>query len=112
MKKLPKIYQNESIKKTNNNKSVFDSLKEDLNNLDERSIKESQEDLEFKSLSVRDKLNELINQKSYIFNTKVSLVFSGGEEMTQIAGVVNNHIITMDNKIIKIDEVKDIKIVK
>ena len=114
MKKLPKIYQNESIKKINNNKSVFDSLKDDLNIIDkEKNIKEeSQEDLEFKSLSVRDKLKELINQKSYIFNTKVSLVFSDHEESTQIAGVINDHIITMDNEIIKIDEVKDIKILK
>lgn len=113
MKKLPKIYQNESVKKINNNKSVFDSLKEEIDNFEERSVtKESQEELEFKSLSVRDKLKELINQKSYIFNTKVSLVFSDHEESTQIAGVINNHIITMDNKIIKIDEVKDIKILK
>ena len=114
MKKLPKIYQNESIKKINNNKSVFDSLKDDLNRIDkEKRIKEeSQEELEFKGLSVRDKLNELINQKSYIFNTKISLVFSDHEESTQIAGVVNNHIITMDNKIIKIDDIKDIKILK
>ncbi len=107
MKKLPKIYQNE-IKKVKNNKEVFDSLKGE-NDL-KTSFKNKNLDKKFTNLSVRDKIKELINQKSYIFNTKVILVFENEEKECQIAGVVNNHIITMDNQIIKIDSLKDIKI--
>ena len=51
-----------------------------------------------------------MNQNNYIFNTKVVLVFQDKEISTSIAGIYNNHIITMDNKIISIDKLIDIKI--
>ena len=102
MKKLPKVYQND-LKNVKNNLNVFDSLKDDKVkvNFDTLNVK-------FDGLSVKDKLKELINQNSYIFNTKVILVFFFFFEECQIAGVVNNHIITMDNRIIKVDSLKDI----
>lgn len=104
MKKLPKVYQND-LKNVKNNLNVFDSLKDDKVkvNFDTLNVK-------FDGLSVKDKLKKLINQNSYIFNTKVILVYLDHEEECQIAGVVNNHIITMDNRIIKVDSLKDIKI--
>ena len=113
MKKLPKIYQNELNKKINNNKKVFDGLKEEATLLRSDNKEKKQEiNPKYNNLTVHEKLQELINQNSYIFNTPVSLVFESREETCQIAGVVNNHIITMDNKIIKINELKDIKILK
>ena len=111
MKKLPKIYQNELNLKHKNNKSVFNSLKnykEELTNLENNnSFTDS-----LKNLSVKEKIKALIDQNNYIFNTKVILIFSDHEKTCQIAGVLNNHIITMDNKIIKIDDLKNIKILK
>ena len=109
MKKLPKIYQNE-LKKVKNNKEVFDSLKENSS----REFKEIVEEREYvlDNLSVKEKIRNLIKQNNYIFNTKVILVFTDHEMECEIAGVVNNHIITMDNKIIKIDLLQDIKILK
>lgn len=114
MKKLPKIYQNEFDKKIHNNKSVFDSLKDSL---EERTSQveinnSSPYQINDDTLSVKDKIKELIKQNNYIFNTKVNLIFESHEETCQIAGIVNDHIITMENKIIKIDEIKDIKILK
>lgn len=109
MKKLPKIYQNE-LKKVKNNKEIFDSLKENSS----REIKEVKGKQEYISdnLSVKEKIKNLIHQNNYIFNTKVILVFKDYEMKCEIAGVVNNHIITMDNQIIKIDLLQDIKILK
>ena len=104
MKKLPKVYQND-LKNVKNNLNVFDSLKDDKVKVNFNTL-----NIKFDSLSVKDKLKELINQNSYIFNTKVILVLFDHEEECQIAGVVNNHIITMDNRIIKVDSLKDIKI--
>ena len=77
-----------------------------------QQILSKRECIEKELMRIHEKLQELINQNSYIFNTPVSLVFESREETCQIAGVVNNHIITMDNKIIKINELKDIKILK
>ncbi len=104
MKKIPKVYQND-LKNVKNNLNVFDSLKDDKVKVNFNTL-----NVKFDGLSVKDKLKELINQNSYIFNTKVILVFFDHEEECQIAGVVNNHIITMDNRIIKVDSLKDIKI--
>ncbi len=102
MKKLPKIYRGE-IK--SNNLSMYDSLK----NID---LKDATNNLkiDLSNLSVREKLQKLMNQNNYMFNTKVVLIFQDEEINTNIAGIYNNHIITMDNKIISIDKLIDIKI--
>ena len=105
MKKLPKIYQSE-LNKVHNNREVFDSLKEKNDNKPSKT----KNSINYDTLSVREKIKELINQNSYIFNTKVKIIINNTEKECQIAGVVNNHIITMDNEIIKIEDIKDIKI--
>ena len=105
MKKLPKIYQSE-LNKVHNNREVFDSLKEENDNKPSKT----KTNINYDALSVREKIKELINQNSYIFNTKVKIIINNTEKECQIAGVVNNHIITMDNEIIKIEDIKDIKI--
>lgn len=105
MKKLPKIYQSE-LNKVHNNREVFDSLKEENDNKPSKT----KNSINYDTLSVREKIKELINQNSYIFNTKVKIIINNTEKECQIAGVVNNHIITMDNEIIKIEDIKDIKI--
>ena len=102
MKKLPKISQFEPLK-VNNNKKVFDSLKN--NDTKENKLINNKEEL----LSVKDKIKNLIKEDNYIFNKEITLIYDNYEEKCNIAGVVNNHIITMDNKIIKIDDLKDIK---
>ena len=99
MKKLPKIFHNELTSKLNNNKKIYNSLD------DNKEIKIENK----KELSVREKVKNLIKDNNYIFNKKVILVFDNLEKETYIAGVVNNHIITMENEIIKIDDLKDIK---
>ena len=105
MKKLPKIYQSE-LNKVHNNREVFDSLKEE----NDSKPSKTKNSINYDTLSVREKIKELINQNSYIFNTKVKIIINNTEKECQIAGVVNNHIITMDNEIIKIEDIKDIKI--
>ena len=107
IKKLPNIYKNQLSKKIKNNKTVFDSLKDEVKPIENKEI-----NLSYNKLTVREKIQELINQNSYIFNTKVSLILGDTEKVCKIAGVVNNHIITMDNEIIKIEDVKDIEILK
>ena len=104
MKKLPKIFQNDLNKNINNNKKVYNGLKDNK----EIEIKEIKIDDSNKTLTVKEKIKNLINSNNYIFNTKVILVFENERKECNIAGVVNNHIITMDNEIIKISELKDI----
>ncbi|MBQ8892757.1 MAG: hypothetical protein IJ068_07850 [Bacilli bacterium] len=107
MKKLPKIFQNELTNNVKNNKKVYDSLNDKFDVVIEN--KKTSKDKDKKILTVKEKIKELINKNNYIFNTKVTLIFESGERVCNIAGIVNNHIITMDNEIIKIDDLKDIK---
>lgn len=103
MKKLPKVNKFNLSNDIHNNKQVFNSLenKEIINK--ENNINSN------KILTVKEKLKELIKGNNYIFNTKVTLIFEDNEKICNIAGIVNNHIITMDNEIINIDDLNDIK---
>ena len=104
MKKLPKIQGFDLSKDVHNNKQIYNSL-------DNKEIKKdsSKKKELFNTLTVKEKLKELIKSNNYIFNTKVTLLIDDKEKECNIAGIVNNHIITMDNEIIKIDDLKDIK---
>ena len=105
MKKLPKINQFDLSKDIHNNKKVFNSLE------DKVEIKKEEKKIITKNdtLPVKEKIKQLIKGNNYIFNTKVTLIYEDKEKVCNIAGIVNNHIITMDNEIIKIDDLKDIK---
>ena len=59
-------------------------------------------------ISVVDKITRLLNRNGYIFNVKVLIKTKDTEYNTHIASVINNHIITLDNDIINIDDVIDI----
>ena len=110
MKKLPKVFQNELKNNIKNNKRIYDSLNDikEGNKLNISSNKDNNKSNNNK-LSVKEKIKKLIDNNNYIFNTQVTLIFNDYEKVCSIAGVVNNHIITMDNEIIKIDDIKDIK---
>ena len=105
MKKLPKVDKFDLSNDIHNNKQIFNSLE------DKVEIKENENNLNKnnnETLTVKEKVKELIKANNYIFNTKVKLIFEDKEKICNIAGVVNNHLITMDNEIIKIDDLKDI----
>ena len=110
MKKLPKIFHQELSLKTNNNKKIYNSLEDNSSLIDNKEneknkLKENLHNLK----TVKEKIKELINGNDYIFNKEVTLIFEDSSQVCHIAGVVNNHIITMDNEIIKIDNLKDIE---
>ena len=66
----------------------------------------------FKYFFFKLKIKSFIFQYCFFFYNKFYLIFSVFAKVCQIAGVLNNHIITMDNEIIKIDDLQDIKILK
>ena len=92
------IYEGVINKKINNNQEYFDSTKEIIN---------KEKDIE---ISVSEKIDKLLNRNGYIFNANVIIITNQKEYKTRIAGIVNNHIITLDNEIIRIEDIIDIKI--
>lgn len=98
--KKPKIFANKIEKNINNNREIFDSSKDNL----EITKPEIIEDL-----SVIDKIQNLLNEPGYIFNKEVTIKTTDKEYITHIATIVNNHVITLDNDIINIDDILNIK---
>ena len=107
--KKNKVFVNKIEKKIGNNQSFYDIS--DINNkyyeindnYEKNIIKES-------DLTVREKLDDLFKRNGYIFNVDVKLITNKKEYNTKIAGKVNDHIITLDNDIININDIKDIVI--
>ncbi len=101
--KKQSIFINKIIKKMNNNQN-YCAVEEDKN------IKLDRENSE--ELNVLDKIDQLFNTNGYIFNINVTIITKFKEYHTKIASKINNYIITLDNDIISIDDIKDILIDK
>ena len=100
-----KIFINKIKKKIGNNQSY--TL---INNeIKEKELKKTDKKTKLNTnLSIEDKLKELFNRNGYIFNVDVQIITNNQEYDTKIASKVGNHLITLDNDIININDIKDI----
>ena len=105
--KKNKVFANKIDKKIGNNQSYYDILNID-NNFDELIEDNNANKIENNNLSVREKLNKIFERNGYVFNVDVRIVTKSKEYITKIATKVNNQIITLDNDIIDINDIKDI----
>ena len=55
-------------------------------------------------------LNDLFNNGEYIFNIPVAIKTNDEDILTMIVGKVNDHIITKDNRIIKLEDIVSIRV--
>ena len=60
------------------------------------------------SPNVEEKLNKLFNTNGYIFNINVKIITNDKTYNTKIASRIGNNLITLDNDVIIIDDIKDI----
>ena len=89
-KKLPELYKNSDFTHINNNKRVFYS------NID-------------KDNNVTDNLKVDLDNE-YILNTPVMIETRDGTKIScKIVSKIGDHILTSNNKIIKLDDIKFIK---
>ena len=93
--KKKKIYVNDINKKIDNNQDYCDVL-------------EKEEVIISKKLTIDEKLQELFNKNGYVFNVNVKIITDSKKYDTKIAGRVGNNIITLDNDVISIKDIKDI----
>ena len=106
--KKNKIFVGKFEKKVGNNQSFYD-IKEENN--DYTLVKDNNKTIN-ENLSVKEKIDKLLNRNGYVFNVDVKIITYNKEYQTKIAGKVNNHLITLDNDIININDIKDIIIQK
>ena len=96
--KKNKIYANKILEKIGNNQTSYvidDEEKEEVKIIDSDS-------------SIKEKIIKLFNTNGYIFNTKVKIITNDKTYDTRIASWVGNSLITLDNDIINIDDIKNI----
>lgn len=103
MKDLPKVFQNNINKKFNNNNNIYYS---GSNNMDENRNETKD------NKSVVQKINEIFSSPNYVYKANVEITLKNKKVNKRIIGRNKNYIITMDNTLIPINEILDIKSIK
>lgn len=106
MKDLPKVFHNKIDKTFNNNKSVFYSSNKssdnDSNNSNELIDKRN----------VLQKINSIFSSPNYVYKANVEITLKDKKVTKRIIGRNKDYIITMDNDLIPIIDIIDIKSTK
>ena len=102
MKELPKVFHNDINKTFNNNRNVYYSQNE-YDNMKE-TIKDNK--------SVYQKINEIFSSPNYVYKANVEITLKNNVIVKRIIGRNKNYIITMDNSLIPIEDIIDIKSIK
>ena len=100
MKDLPKVFQNNVNKEFKNNNSVFYSR----NATTEDEVKESK--------NILQKINDIFSSPNYVYKANVEIILKDKKVTKRIIGRNKEYIITMDNSLIPISDIVDIKSVK
>lgn len=101
MKDLPKVFHNKIDKKFDNNKSVFYSS-ERSNNVEDS----------IDTRNVLQKINDIFSSPNYVYKANVEITLKDKKITKRIIGRNKSYIITMDNDLIPITDIIDIKSLK
>ena len=98
MSDKPKMYRCDTVKKFNNNRSVYTSYSDNSNN--NFKVYDSNE--------IRKKINDIFSSSNFIYRTKVNIVVDNQILTRKIVGMYNNNLVTIDNEHIPISMIRDI----
>lgn len=99
MKDLPKVFANKIDKKIENNKTY--SISKNEEKVEERKFKIEK--------NINQKINEIFSSPKYVYKADVIITTNEGILEKRIIGKNRNNLITMDNELIDIGQIKDIK---
>ena len=112
-KKLPKVFANPQEKNfTNNEKVYYSKEKLDFEPIDKKSIDDSNWVRTSDNKNIYQKLNDIFSSERYVYKADVEIITKNGLINTKLIGQNRTHVITMDNKLIPITEIEDIKFLK
>jgi len=103
MKDLPKVFHSIESKNFNNNSKVYYS-NNDRNNANESNSNDNK--------TITQKINEIFASPNYIYKANVEITLKNKKVTKRIIGRNKNYIITMDNNLIPISDIIDIKSIK
>lgn len=96
---LPKVYQNRNIGNINNDQEFFYSAK----------VEQQNNKSNYSSINIDYKINNLFKSNKYIYKINVNIKTKSRDFDTTIIGKMNNNLITIDNDLIPIKDIIDIK---
>lgn len=98
-KKLPKMFVNKVDRAVGNNDKVFYSFKTD----EERSVESTT------TKNINQKIRDIFSSSNYVYKADVELNLNGKVVNKRIVGRNSTHLITIDNELIPITDIRDIK---
>ncbi len=102
-KKLPKVFANKIDKPLKNNETVYYEKNEDR----------KEEPTKINSFfSINQKINQIFSSSRYVYKADVIITTKDGKMNKKIIGRNRSELITMDNEVIKIDDILDIEFQK
>lgn len=99
MKQIPKVFANKIEKKLDNNNTYYKGRGE------EKSIKLEKKDTQ----SVEQKINQIFSSPRYVYRAEVEITLIDRTVIKKIIGKNKENLITIDNEIIPINDILDIK---
>ena len=110
MKDLPKMYHNKIDKDITNNKKVFSTIHDKIENI----YKETKEKIinNKENYTVEQKIYNIFNSPNYIYKMDVRIVTDTGSFDKRIVGKTKTNLITFDGEYIPINTIRDIYITR
>ena len=93
---LPKVFDSNTNKKFNNNKNTFYS--KDMSSINTKDIYQ--------------KINDIFSSPSYVYKANVEICLKDKTIIKRIIGRNKEFLITMDNDLIRISDILDIKTIR
>lgn len=98
MRKLPNIYKNDLTRKSDNNEELYYSF-DNIENKEE--IKEEK--------NILQKINSIFTSSNYVYKADVEIKLKDKIVNKRVIGKNKTHLITIDNELIPISDILDIK---
>ena len=102
-KELPRIYVNNIDKAIDNNKKIY------ISNIATKTEAKQKTDEDKNLDEVKKIVKKMFNKKDLIYKIPVEIETNNEKLKTKIIGKKDNYLITIENKIINIKEIKNIK---
>ena len=96
------VFANKISKVIKNNEEVYYSK-------DEKDVISNDESRKIKEQNIYQKLNSIFSSKNYIYKADVIIITKTGEIKKRVIGKNSQYLITMENELIPIVDIIDIK---
>lgn len=98
MKELPKVFKNNINKDIHNNREYYVSKNKEKEIINKEN-----------NINIYQKIKEIFSSYKYVYKADVVITTKDGDVKKTLIGMKDNNLITIDNELIDISIVKDIK---